>query len=394
MQSSGWTRHPRMGTTLAWVVGLPTAATAAAILALAAASYHAEEMLTQALLWSRHLVALHELAVAAHDYVDGVETRLGYSSAEPLVPAPTAGDAAQRVLDAARSSRALADGFEPQEVETEEALERAAARLVELGRAALREETLDALGALVACYRGEVAPRIAARIADEERGARATFRRARSGSAILLGAAAALGLALVAAAAWRSWRLARHLAVSLDRLGAGARRLSEGDLDHRLGVTSDDELGEVAAAFDRMAEALRANTVTRQQLAREVAERTAALERSRGELEGNLDKLRSAQDQLVATERMAAIGALAAGVAHDLNSPLAFILSNVGYAIDVLGDPARTPADEADALAALREAFGGAERVRDIVRDLGGNVLADAPCGAPKAPRGVPETGT
>lgn len=394
MESSPRTGSPRgVGQTLAWVVGLPTAATLVAFLALSAASVRADAMLNQALLWSRHLVALHELGEAAHYYVDDVEGRLGRRHATPIHGAGP-GDPAGRVVEAAQRSRALSEGFEGHERDEEYALEQAVGRLVELGAAALRGGTLEAVEELGRWYRDQVAARIGQRIAEEERGARAALQDAQAGSAALLGAAALLAVALVAAATWRSWRLARHLVDSLALLGAGAKRISEGDLEHRLAIGSRDELGAVAGAFDRMAQALRANTVTRDELAREVADRTAELERSRAELEGNLEKLRAAQEQLVATERMAAIGVLAAGVAHDVNSPLAFILSNLTYAAGVVGDPARTPEDEAEAAAALREAREGAERVRDIVRALGGLSVTDPPCGAPAAPRGPLGAGT
>jgi HAMP domain-containing protein len=389
------TGRPRgVGRTLAWVVGLPTTATLVAFVALFAASYRAESMLHQALLWSRHLVALHELGEAAHDYVDDVEARLGRRDGTPLLRGASPGDPASRVVDAFLRSRSLAEGFEGRERDEEYELEQAVGRLVELGAAALRGGTLEGVGELGRWYRDQVAARIGDRLREEERGARAALQDAQAGSAALLGAAALLAVALVAAATWRSWRLARHLGDTLALLGAGAKRISEGDLEHRLAVASQDEIGAVAGAFDRMAQALRDNTVTRHELAREVADRTAELESSHAELElshaeleGNLEKLRAAQEQLVASERMAAIGVLAAGVAHDVNSPLAFILSNLTFAAGVIGDRERTPEDEAEALAALREAREGAERVRDIVRALGGLSLTDPPCGATAAPR-------
>ncbi|MCC6811060.1 MAG: response regulator [Deltaproteobacteria bacterium] len=73
------------------------------------------------------------------------------------------------------------------------------------------------------------------------------------------------------------------------------------------------------------------------------------------------------QARLALSDRLATIGTLAAGVAHEINNPLAFVVANVGYAIEemaTLGPVA------SHALSALDDARHGAERVRLIVRDL------------------------
>ncbi|QDE93651.1 histidine kinase [Myxococcus xanthus] len=112
-------------------------------------------------------------------------------------------------------------------------------------------------------------------------------------------------------------------------------------------------------------------------LAERVKDRTQALARANAELEANMRTLRQAQAQLVQTGRLAAVGQLAAGVGHEINNPLAYIVSNLEHA-----------SEEADALAreldgtrdvgarlkdvnqALRDALLGADRVRRIVQDL------------------------
>ena len=67
------------------------------------------------------------------------------------------------------------------------------------------------------------------------------------------------------------------------------------------------------------------------QLEQRVAERTGALAQANAELDENLRKLRDTQDQLLHAGRMAAVGTLAAGVAHEINNPLTFVMNNLGF---------------------------------------------------------------
>jgi len=102
------------------------------------------------------------------------------------------------------------------------------------------------------------------------------------------------------------------------------------------------------------------------------------------------------QAQLLLSDRMASMGTLAAGVAHEINNPLAYVVANLGYVIEELtgagvvaagpgvsaGDePARTLSGEllGETLRAMVEAREGAERVRAIVRDLKTFSRADEP---------------
>jgi PAS domain S-box-containing protein len=76
---------------------------------------------------------------------------------------------------------------------------------------------------------------------------------------------------------------------------------------------------------------------------------------------------RSLEAQLVFADRMASMGTLAAGVAHEINNPLAFITANLEFALsEVQG---HQPALAA-AASALEDAREGTNRVRNIVRDL------------------------
>src|SRR5262245_32564180 len=61
------------------------------------------------------------------------------------------------------------------------------------------------------------------------------------------------------------------------------------------------------------------------QLEVEVAERTAELRKQKEELENTLDELRAAQTQLIQSEKMASLGELTAGIAHEIQNPLNFV---------------------------------------------------------------------
>src|SRR5947208_3275429 len=67
--------------------------------------------------------------------------------------------------------------------------------------------------------------------------------------------------------------------------------------------------------------------------------------------------------------RLATVGTLSAGVAHEINNPLAYTLANLGYVAERLRELPGTP-DCAEVVTAVEEATEGAERVRRIVKDM------------------------
>ena len=79
---------------------------------------------------------------------------------------------------------------------------------------------------------------------------------------------------------------------------------------------------------------------------------------------------RKMEEQLVLSDRMVSIGTLAAGVAHEINNPLAAVLANLDYMESELAKIPNGPQGLEEIVEPLRDARFAADRVRQIVRDL------------------------
>ncbi len=127
--------------------------------------------------------------------------------------------------------------------------------------------------------------------------------------------------------------VANQISRPIRAMADAARKIAEGDYSQKVEISSGDEIGFLAGNFNTMvSELVRAHQELKEwgeTLERKVEQRTA--------------ELKAMQAHLIQSEKLAGVGKLAAGVAHEINNPLTCVLTNSSLILEDLpaGDPRR-----------------------------------------------------
>ena len=130
-------------------------------------------------------------------------------------------------------------------------------------------------------------------------------------------------------------RMARDIFSPLERMTRTMEKVETGDLAARIGpVGADNEIGEVAAHLDALLDQVQERDKALRSWADELNKR---VDQRTQELQNANQKLEATFQQLVMSEKLASIGEITAGVAHEINNPVAVIQGNIDVIRTFLG---------------------------------------------------------
>ena len=104
----------------------------------------------------------------------------------------------------------------------------------------------------------------------------------------------------------------------LKKMVLATTKIAQGDLDHRVDVTLEDETGKLAQSFNQMTKNLKSANEKLVHWGKTLEKR----------VEERTQELREMQDSMIQSEKLASLGKMAASIAHEINNPLTSILIN------------------------------------------------------------------
>ena len=183
-----------------------------------------------------------------------------------------------------------------------------------------------------------------------------------------LGVLILMFLGLMLFSAWAAIRGARKIFKPIEKMSNVVHSTQEGG-ELRVGaIQSTDEIGTLSREFDDMLDELQLRNQEIQDwadsLEDKVEVRTTELISKNQDLENSIQLLRQTRQQLVVAEKLAALGELTAGVAHEINNPTAVMLGNLDIMVAELGENVAPVQHEVDLV--IEQIY----RIKDIINRL------------------------
>jgi len=114
-----------------------------------------------------------------------------------------------------------------------------------------------------------------------------------------------------------TYLITRSMIQPLEEIVRASNRIAAGDLDHSVSITSRDEIGILANSFNKMLASIKTMKLELEEWGRTLEEK----------VNKRTEELVAVQTQMARSEKLASIGRLAAGVAHEINNPLGGVLT-------------------------------------------------------------------